>query len=268
VSKLLSQKPQLEDLSELEDLIDRLQTFMKTVLRMGNESPDSYSSWTSAQDQGDRHPLSIRSCPICVRLERALRDFMAQRQYELSVSANEQRNHALRSGFCPLHTWQYEAIASPQGVCAGYSELLALYAKKIRLLAQDATSVQGMENVVRAMLPNAASCTACQLAASTEKAAAREIARQLSGDTVSDSAVCAFHLRSVLMAGPALKAAVGLLLGEARIFERLAENMQNHILKHEAVRHHLATSAERGAAETGLAHLVGRRNTAAPWRIE
>jgi small GTP-binding protein len=268
VSKLLSQKPQLEDLSELEGLIDRLQTFMKTVLRMGNESPDSYSSWTSPQDQGDRHPLSIRPCPICVRLERALRDFMAQRQYELSVSANEQRNHALRSGFCPLHTWQYEAIASPQGVCAGYSELLALYAKKIRLLAQDATSVQGMENGVRAMLPNAASCTACQLAASTEKAAAREIARQLSGDAVSDSAVCAFHLRPVLMAGPALKAAVGLLLGEARIFERLAENMQNHILKHEAVRHHLATSAERGAAETGLAHLVGRRNTAAPWKIE
>ena len=268
VKKLLSQKPQLEDVSELEELIDGLQTFMKTVLRMGNESTDSYSSWTSSGDQGARQPVSIRPCLICVRLERALRDFMAQCQYELSVSANEQRNHALRSGFCPLHTWQYEAIASPQGVCAGYSELLGLYAKKIRLLTQDASSVQGMENGVRAMLPSATSCAACQLVTSTEKGTAREIARQLGDSNVSDGVVCAFHLRSVLMAGPALKAAAGLLLGEARVFERLAENMQNHILKHEAVRHHLATGAERDAAETGLAHLVGRRNTVTPWRIE
>lgn len=193
---------------------------------------------------------------------------MAQRQYELSVSANEQRNHALRSGFCPLHTWQYEAIASPQGVCAGYSELLGIYAKKIRLLAQDATSVQEMENSVRAMLPTATSCAACQLVASTEKAAAREIARQLGDSNVSDNVVCAFHLRSVLLAGPALKAAMVLLLGEARVFDQLAENMQNHILKHEAVRHYFATSAERDSAETGLAHLVGRRNVAAPWPIE
>ena len=268
VSELLSLKPQLEDVSELEELSDHLQTFMKTVLRMGNESPDSYTPWASSGVHGDRQSLSIRPCLICVRLEKALRDFMAQRQYELSVSANEQRNHALRSGFCPLHTWQYEAIASPQGVCAGYSELLGLYAKKIRLLAQDATSVQEMENRVRAMLPTATSCAACQLVASTEKAAAREIARQLGDSNVSDNVVCAFHLRSVLLAGPALKAAADLLLGEARVFERLAENMQNHILKHEAVRHHLATSAERDAAETGLAHLVGRRNIAAPWRIE
>jgi GTP-binding protein EngB required for normal cell division len=268
VSKLLSQKPQLADLSELEELIDRVQTFMKTVLRMGNESSASYSSWISSEDLGDQDPLSIHPCPICVRLERALRDFMAQRQYELSVSENEQRNHALRSGFCPLHTWQYEAIASPQGVCAGYSELLALYGKKIRLLAQDATSVQGMEQGVRAMLPSATSCAACQLVTSTEKAAAREIARQLGDSKSSDSIVCTFHLRSVLMAGPALKTAAGLLLGEARSFERLAENMQNHILKHEAVRHHLATSGERYAAESGLAQLVGRRNTVTPWRSE
>jgi hypothetical protein len=70
------------------------------------------------------------------------------------------------------------------------------------------------------------------------------------------------------MAGPALKAAATLLLQETRVFEQLAENMQNHILKHEAVRHNLSTSAERNAAVSGLAHLVGRRDTAATWRIE
>jgi hypothetical protein len=70
------------------------------------------------------------------------------------------------------------------------------------------------------------------------------------------------------MAGPALKTAAKLLLGEARVFERLAENMQNHILKHEAIRRNLSTNAERDASTRGLARLVGRRNTVTPWRIE
>jgi small GTP-binding protein len=269
IGSLLGQKPQLADLSELDELIDRVQAFTKTVLRMGNESPRSYTALTLSEAAGVGHAISIEPCRICLRLERALREFMAQRQYEMSVSESDQRNHALRSGFCPVHTWQYEAFASPQGVCAAYSELLLLYAKRIRLLAQNATSLQAMETGIRAMLPTSTSCAACQLAASTEKAAAREIARQLGSNDVSEgAAVCAFHLRSVLMAGPALKAAASLLLEETRVFEQLAENMQNHILKHEAVRHHLSTSAERNAAMSGLAHLVGRRDTAAPWRIE
>jgi small GTP-binding protein len=268
VSSLLEQNPRLAELSELEELIDRLQAFMKTVLRMGNESLHSYTTLTLSEAAGVQHPVSIQPCRICVRLERTLRDFMAQRQYELSVRESDQRNHALRSGFCPLHTWQYEAIASPQGVCAAYAELLGLYAKRIRLLAQEATSVQAMENGVRAMLPSGTSCAACQLVASTEKAAAHEIARQLANDNSSAGIVCAFHLRAVLMAGPELKTAATLLLREARVFERLAEDMQNHVLKHEAVRHHLSTNAEQAAAKSGLARLVGRRNTVAPWRIE
>jgi hypothetical protein len=48
------------------------------------------------------------------------------------------------------------------------------------------------------------------------------------------------------------------------VFQRLAENMQNHILKHEAVRHNLSTNAEQEAATIGLARLVGRKNTVAP----
>jgi hypothetical protein len=268
VKNLLEQKPQLAELSELEQLIDRVQTFMKAVLRMGNEAPYAYTSLALSEGVADQHPFSTQPCRICVRLEKTLKDFMAHRQYELSINESDQRNHALRSGFCPLHTWQYEAVASPQGVCAAYSELMSLYAKRIRLLAQEATSVQAMEKGVRAMLPNVTSCAACQLVASTEKSAAHEIARQLARDNSSGGNVCAFHLRSVLMAGPELKAAAKLLFGEASVFERLAENMRNHVLKHEAVRHHLSTNAEYDAAWSGLARLVGSRNTLAPWRIE
>lgn len=194
---------------------------------------------------------------------------MARRQYELATSQSDQRNHALRSGFCPVHTWRYEAVASPQGVCAGYAELLHLYGKRLRLLAESRPSVPEMESAVRAMLPTQASCPACQLVSSTETAMARGLAGRLRDDDQSSTAiVCAFHLRSVLMAGPDRSAARRLLLEEARAFERLGEDMQNHVLKHDAVRHQLSTNAEQEAASAGLARLVGRRNTAVPWEIE
>jgi ribosomal protein S15P/S13E len=75
-------------------------------------------------------------------------------------------------------------------------------------------------------------------------------------------------LRSILNAGPGLATAKQLVLAQALAFESLAEDMQNYILKHEAVRHHLTTHAERQAALSGLARLVGRRNVVAPWRTE
>ena len=104
----------------------------------------------------------------------------------------------------------------------------------------------------------------CQLVASVEKSTAHEIVRQLTRDNSSGGNICAFHLRSVLMAGPELKASAKLLFGEASVFELLAENMRNHVLKHEAVRHRLSTNAEYDAVWNGLARLVGSRNTVTP----
>ena len=80
--------------------------------------------------------------------------------------------------------------------------------------------------------------------------------------------LCVFHLHSVLMVSQDQAATRRLLAAEARTFQSLGEDMQNHALKHEAVRHHLSTNAEQEAAVTGLSFLVGRRNLFAPWRIE
>jgi GTP-binding protein EngB required for normal cell division len=266
--ELLTQTSKLNEMADLDGVTKRLEQFMKSVLQMGNENPDTLSPMTLGQIDRNPDMVSLKPCKICLAVEKTLRDYMAHRQYELAVSESEQRNHALRSGFCPVHTWQYEAVASPQGICAAYSELLHLYAKRLRLLAENEPSLQEMESGVRSMLPTQASCPACQLVSSTEKAVAREIARGLRDDQSAGATVCAFHLRFVLTAGPDRNAARRLLLEEARAFQRLGENMQNHILKHEAVRHHLSTNAEQEAATAGLARLVGRRNTAAPWKIE
>ena len=143
-----------------------------------------------------------------------------------------------------------------------------LYAKRLGLLVVEETSVEAMERGIAAMLPTQASCAACRLVSVTEKAVAREIAKTIQDDRAVSPLVCAFHLRSVLAAGLDRKAAARLLAEEAKAFLRLAEDMQNHILKHEAVRHHLSTRAEQEAATTGLAWLVGRRSTVAPWKTD
>lgn len=203
VSALLSQHAGFTDLAEVEQLLDRLQEFVKSVLDMGTEETASPAATAFSETRGTGRSASRRPCTICLRVERMVMDYLAHRQYELSVSESDQRQHALQSGFCPLHTWQYEAIASPQGVCAAYPQLLTLFAKRLRVLAQDSASVHSMEADMQSWLPKASRCPVCQLVAEAEKAAAHEIARQLAADEKpSATAVCAFHLRSVLAAGP------------------------------------------------------------------
>jgi small GTP-binding protein len=267
VMGLLREEHTSADLPEVQHLLDRIQDFARDVLRMKAEDAQP-SPMTFSGMAGNQRARSMSQCSICLRLDRTLWEFMARSQYDLSVNEADQRQHATRSGFCPLHTWQYETVSSPQGVCAAYPEVLTVFAKRLRLLAEDATSVQSIENGLRSMLPQQSSCAACELMASDEKAAADELARRLRGDDRTTPPLCASHLRAVLETEPGLEAAKGLVIEEARAFETLAEDMQNYVLKHTAVRHHLSTNAENHAAITGLSRLVGSRRIAAPWRIE
>jgi GTP-binding protein EngB required for normal cell division len=258
VSTLLSPAPGADDLPEIEELLDRLHRFTATVLDMGTDSTSSAFPEAKAR----RPRRALRPCSICLRVERAVFDFLAHRQYELAVNESDQQRHALGAGFCPFHTWQYEAVASPQGVCSAYPPLLTLLAKRFRALAREGDSVQSLESGLRSLMPRGTNCPACQVVASTEKTAAREFTRNAAAD------VCAPHLACVLAAAPKLEVAKRLIIEGAKAFEILAEDMQNHVLKHEAVRHHLSTSAERQAAAAGLAQLAGRRDTARPRRVE
>ncbi len=266
ITDLLHQEPASADLVEIRRSMDRVLEFKKALSSLA-APPDKLRTFSNLAGTDNR--AEIRPCSICLRIERALDEFMAHRQYELSINEVEQRNHALRSGFCPLHSWQYEAISSPHGVSASYAELLSLYAKRIRILAGDCPSVEAMATGLQRMLPTSKSCEVCQLIASTEVTAAHEQARQLPKQDAADQpALCAFHLHAVLIASPDLKAAAALLLREAGMFDRLAEDMRNYVLNHEALRRNLSTNAEGDAATVGLAHLVSRRNLVAARRIE
>jgi hypothetical protein len=60
----------------------------------------------------------FRPCEICEHIQKQSFHFLSQIQYELATNPKAQRDHAEHSGFCSLHTWQYESIASPQGTCS------------------------------------------------------------------------------------------------------------------------------------------------------
>ena len=266
VIELLREKGDRPGLSEIDAIIEHIQEFREMVLHLG-EGGNFDQQLPSATENGRDRLSILRPCSICARLERTLWDFMARAQYELSVSEVRQREHASRSGYCPLHTWQYETISSPQGVCAAYPTVLMQFAKGLRTLAEGYGSVHSVENGVRAMLATNASCEVCELLFSEERAVAGQIARRISRNDREDPPLCAYHLHAVLAARPDDDAARRILLDEAQAFEALAEEMQKYVLKHTAVRHHLTTKTESQAALAGLSRLVGSQRVGGPWRI-
>ncbi|MGO8943313.1 MAG: hypothetical protein ACLQJ7_06530, partial [Syntrophobacteraceae bacterium] len=68
--------------------------------------------------------LKTRGCAVCNRMDDAAAHFFANWQYALAARESAQRAHAASLGFCPLHTWQLEAMASPLGVSIGFSTLM------------------------------------------------------------------------------------------------------------------------------------------------
>ena len=265
---LLERKPKFTDSVESEQLEQRIRDLRRAVLGTEVAEGERWAIGDLHDVAGAPLPVLASPCAICVRVEHAVFDFMRRSQLELSVSKSDQQRHALHGGFCPLHTWQYEAVASPQGICAAYPPLLSLLAKRLRLLAQDAASVQQIRDSLQAALPGNASCPACRLMESIENTAARDLACQLRDKTGATASICVLHLPSILTAGLELKQATRMLLEEARILERLSEDMQSYALMHDAVRRDLSTSGERQASTLAVSRLVGFRNISVPWKSE
>jgi hypothetical protein len=266
IRKLLQSKGDSADCSEIGGILDRLRAFrgaLQTLVAV--DAPDTLDSRHS-EHRSRRSVLA--PCRICSRLERAVWDFMAQAQYDLSIDENRQRSHAARSGFCPLHTWQYETVSSPQGVCAAYPEVLVRFARQLRTLADNGKSLPPIAEGLRLMLPRNSSCEVCGLIASEEREAAEQIAREISAGPAESPPLCVYHLHAVLASGPELECATRLLREEAAAFDALAEEMQSFVLKQTAVRHYLTTDTEYGAAVASLARLAGSQRLAGPWRID
>jgi len=212
--------------------------------------------------------LATRGCPICDRMAHAAFDFYAKWQYAISHDEEARRAHTATRGLCPLHTWQFASIASPQGIDTGYFALLQQMEQELGLLA----SLSPEELVVRVqeMTPGSNDCLACSVLRDIEAASVTRLASFLEGADGRaayrrSQGVCMRHLALLLAAGPLGETAKFLVSEQARHFGETAEDMQSFALKFDAVRRALMNTDERDAHTRALVHLVGAESIVAPW---
>jgi len=216
---------------------------------------------SGASERTDSSVLRV-SCAVCNRIVDAVLDFFRTYQYELYVSADVQREHAEAGGFCPMHTWQYANLASPQGICGAYPEVLFRFSEDLRDIAEGHAPKHASEGVAGPPLPPDRSCPACHKARAAEQTVVREIAQALeegqSGRT--EKRLCLTHLEDVLLELHSSSVAKELLERESNTLRQIAENLQRYALKHEGRRSDLITEEEWQAPNQALTLLAGHRN--------
>ncbi len=227
----------------------------------------------SEQRRGSRN-LRGGTCPICFAQGQAVFDFFARWQYTLSTSDVAQRASMSSRGFCPVHTWQFQQMASPLGISEGYAPLIEASAAELRRLAGIAGEApERIGAHIDALLPGIETCAACRVLRETETGQIDRVLTQISTPSGREAysrseGLCLPHLRAALMAAAALpilaaspegQAGEFLLREQIRILEEISEDMRSYTLKRDALRRQLTNSQEENAWKRALVQLVGER---------
>ena len=210
-------------------------------------------------------------CQICSEILDAVFHFLSEYQYKLTINQNTQREHARRGGFCSLHTWQYENISSPYGVCASYPELAHRMAEELQKLAVGMDGTLTAEKVMN-LGGSQVGCPVCQVRIDAERRAVDQAVVNLRRLEASPGgrlpACCLLHLAMIVRCLGQGRAAELLLNAHARFFERIAEDAQRYALRHDALRRYLTSEEERRASQLMLLMLAGHRSLCAPWNVQ
>jgi GTP-binding protein EngB required for normal cell division len=220
---------------------------------------------TRARPQLDSR--GVAPCELCRSVMHEVLEFLGQYQYALSTRPEVQEQHAEAGGFCPLHTWHYEQIASPRGVCTAYPRMLTHVAQELRSLASN--GAPGKPHPDDSLTRYA--CPACKVRWQTEDRMIGSLVDKLETNPdlneLTRSALCLPHLQQLLvhLKDPSLREQV--LLLEAAVMERTAEDMQRYAIKYDALRRHLVSQEEHDAPLLGLQLLVGHRSVNAVFAV-
>jgi GTP-binding protein EngB required for normal cell division len=211
-----------------------------------------------------------RTCPICTAQGEALFAFFAQWQYLLATDTTAQRAFVAEHGLCPLHTWQFQEMASPQGISEGYAPLIETLATELSRLSEH--TVGHAAAPLAALLAGTASCAACRLVRATAAEQAEDLLAQLvtaegRAGYVSSAGLCLPHLQVTLAhAEQSLDGAIErsaaaefLLHEQVQWLENLAEDLRSYTLKRDALRRGLLHQEEATAWRRALVQMVGER---------
>ncbi len=245
---------------------------MRNQLTQGPQpSPSPSSREARAILEADLMQAVQKPCQVCTRVADGMFKFMAKFQYQIIMDENERKILAARGGLCPLHTWQYAEIASPQGISSAYPAVLVAVSKKLTNLAKAHPS-DGLSAGIRNLLPGMDKCRACQEQQALEHTALEDIARIMTLPERDPSALspvlCLWHLSGLLQMARKSERFAELIEFEAALFERLAENMRRYALIHDALRRGTESGDDRVAHHQGLSQLAGDKRLQTPWRVE
>jgi len=197
-------------------------------------------------------------------------EFYRKFQYSLSADEATQRAFADQLGFCPLHTWQLAAIASPQGLSLGYPKLLERLSDTLSGLLDGPSASAGP---VAALVRTPKDCQVCRLLRSEEREHISRLSHFLAEPTGREAytrghGVCLRHLALLLGASSSADVA-RFLLGEAvRRFDQLSEDMRSYAIKRDAIRSGLLTGDEDEAHLRALIRLAGHKGLCGVWSAE
>lgn len=209
-----------------------------------------------------------RRCLVCERVTDVMLKFMARFQYQIVMDEKVRNALAGKGGLCPLHTWQYSEIASPQGVSAAYPSVLLALSDRLRTL-EGLEPYDGNGPGLASLVVHGQSCRACQEQATAEENVILEIVESARpAGTGQWPVVCLPHYRSLREKLSDPQMARSLAEFQADLLERLAENMARYAIKHDALRSGYASGDERVAYHRALSQLVGEKMLQAPWRVE
>ncbi len=215
--------------------------------------------------------LNTRGCAVCNRMVDEAAHFFAHRQYALSTQERAQRAHAASLGFCSLHTWQLEAISSPQGLSIGISTLIERLSADLSEIAASGGSNPGES--VQALAQGPSRCSVCRLVRDAEETYVKGLAgfvRTGEGRRAyaESQGVCLRHL-GMLTAEIRGEEAVRFLLDHsARRFLEISEDMRNYALKRDALRGHMHNQDEKDAYLRALIHTAGAKGVCFPWEMD
>ncbi len=212
--------------------------------------------------------LQTRGCPVCAHMADAAFKLYAQWQYSIATDEASQDRFAAEMGFCPLHTWQFLAVSSPQGTSAGYAGLIEKCAKRLsELSAIPETAAESLAN----LLPASQRCSACRTIRAVEADTIDSLAAFLAAPGGlrayrGSQGVCVRHVGLLAAAAHSADLVRQVLQHAAGRFDEAAEDMQNYAMKHEGIRRWLQNKDERDAYLRAIVHLVGEKAACGLWQ--
>lgn len=224
---------------------------------------------TIANSQSEQLSSNLRSgtCPICAAQSQAIFDFFAHWQYALATNEAAQRAFIVSHGFCSVHTWQFQQIASPQGLSEGYVPLIETVRDDLRRLLE--RPPEQTAAVVEELLPTTETCPACRVLRETETEQIRQFLLQIAAAEgregyLRSEGLCLPHLHTALQSASDREVMAFLLQEQVRLLEEISEDMRSYTLKRDALRRGLLNAHEKNAWRRALVQLVGERTVRTP----